>query len=102
MFYAVFLVQLNFVSIKSYYLLFIKYLFVDKNRPRDIPSDFEIKYDDQMFKPLEEEINQVPGGKMSILAVKKGSSGEIKWTFDLDKADTDVDTDIKLQCMYYV
>ena len=55
-----------------------------------------------MFKPLEKEINQVPGGKMSILAVKKGSSGEVKWTFDLDKADTDDDTDIKLQCMYYV
>ena len=77
-------------------------MFVDKNRPIYIPSDFEINYNDQMFKLLEQEENQVPGGKMSILAVKKGSSGEIKWTFDLDKADTDVDTDIKLQCMYYV
>ena len=77
-------------------------MFVDKNRPKDIPSDFEIKYDDQMFKPLKFETNQVPGGKMSILAVKKGSSGEIKWTFDLDKADTDDDAHIYSPSMYYV
>ena len=53
-----------------------------RSRPPSIPNS-EAEYRDGLnVNDKKNYSNKVPGGKITVLAVKKGFSGEITWQFD--------------------